>query len=204
MVGFETIIKSSSLRNQTKHRLQYAVHSTSGPGSGGPDPLWSGNKDLPLALSGSSCLELIQTSPLREMRNKLVKARPHSDQKPAFSIHQDAQHSMSLAPASCDCSDLLLRVLHCVPHQRNAHWTCSVTTACCVDSCSLPHVASHWAVSTATWTPRQSGLARGMVATQANSAESSRCFVRHRRACGNSSGCDTNQTNAEQNVEALA
>ncbi|KAK4153297.1 hypothetical protein C8A00DRAFT_43788 [Chaetomidium leptoderma] len=35
------------------------------------------------------------------MRNKLVKVRPHSDQKPAFSIHQDTQHmTQDLSPVT--------------------------------------------------------------------------------------------------------
>ncbi|KAK3903772.1 hypothetical protein C8A05DRAFT_43053 [Staphylotrichum tortipilum] len=33
------------------------------------------------------------------MRNKLVKARPHSDQKAAFSIHQDDQHTPATTPS---------------------------------------------------------------------------------------------------------
>jgi hypothetical protein len=52
------------------------------------------------------------------MRNKLVKARPHSDQKPAFSIHQDDTHSMSLAPALRYCPIFSADLVPCASHGK--------------------------------------------------------------------------------------
>ncbi|KAH6651035.1 hypothetical protein F5144DRAFT_478326 [Chaetomium tenue] len=34
------------------------------------------------------------------MRNRLLKVRPHSDKKPAFSIHRDDQHTKDISPAT--------------------------------------------------------------------------------------------------------